>query len=390
MNLRFKIKDIVILLVILTYLKPFNVSLIPWLNALYSILKVVSTCGLLIYTIRKKLTISESSKWCMTFLLWWSVSIMLNGNFISNIQILLSIFGMLLLFNVMRATSNGILIIVRCLRYVAEIYLILQLYTVIVGHPIFAEASVSFDKYFLGSDNYSAFVIIPLISFIVVDTSLWKKTLNFKTWLFIIIGFLCLALPHAWAGIFAYVILICLLIFGNSLKICQIISIRNLYILDMALLTLVMVFHIQDYIGGILGAMGKVGLSSREIIWPKAVGAFFSRPITGYGMLTEKQISAYILYGASHTHNIILEFLLSSGIVGFCLSFIWMKTALTVNREQLTAKPLKYMLYCITAYMLCGFFDFYISLIYFWVLIMCFDSLKFIFDKKRIGDRENG
>ena len=376
--------DWLVAMVIFTYLKPFNASLIPSLNMLYSTLKIVATIGLLVCLFKKRFAISKSSKWCMFFLAWWTISIALNGNLMNNIQVLLSILGMLLLFSIMQSRANGFVIIVRYLRQISEVYLILQLYTIIVDHPIFAKANVSFDKYFLGSDNYSAFIIIPLVGFILTDTAMHKSKLGFKTWFFVLVGFLCLAIPLSWSGAIAYGILIVLLIFKNYPKIRKIVNVRNTCILGVVGLVLVMVFHIQNYIGDILNAMGKVGLSSREIIWPKAVIALLKRPLTGYGILTEDQISSYILYGASHTHNIILEFFFSAGIVGFYLASMWMKSALAIKRKYLKVKPVIYLLYCIIAYFVCAFFDFYISLIYFWTLIMCFDGLKTTLQRERM------
>ena len=384
MTLKCKVEDWVAAIVIFTYLKPFNASLIPSLNMIYSILKIVASIGLLLCLFREKFTISKSSKWCVAFLIWWTISIIINGSLINNIQVLLSIFGMLLLFSIMQRRTNGIAVIVKYLRRVSEVYLILQLYTIIADHPILAKASVSFDKYFLGSDNYSAFIIIPLVGFILTDTAMHKSTLGFKTWFFVIVGFLCLAIPHSWAGVIAYGILIVLLIFKNSPYIRKVVNIKNVCILGVGVLVLVMVFHIQNYIVGILNAMGKVGMSSREIIWPKAVVALLKRPLTGYGILTEDQISSYILYGASHAHNMILEFFFSSGIVGFYLASMWMKSALTIKRKYLKEKSVIYLLYCIIAYFLCAFFDFYMSLIYFWTLIMCFDGLKITLQRERI------
>ena len=43
MTLKVKVKDFIIFVVFLTCLKPFNVSLIPTLNALYSITKIIAT-----------------------------------------------------------------------------------------------------------------------------------------------------------------------------------------------------------------------------------------------------------------------------------------------------------------------------------------------------------
>ena len=96
---------------------------------------------------------TKASKWCLAFLGWWTVAILSNGNLKNNIQTLLSILGVLFLFNIMRKKSNGINVILKYLSYISKIYILLQFYTIVVGHPVLAKAIVSFDKYFLGSDN---------------------------------------------------------------------------------------------------------------------------------------------------------------------------------------------------------------------------------------------
>ena len=50
MTLKVKVKNLIIFVVLLTYLKPFNVSLIPTLNTLYSLTKIIVTFALM-YTL---------------------------------------------------------------------------------------------------------------------------------------------------------------------------------------------------------------------------------------------------------------------------------------------------------------------------------------------------
>lgn len=389
MLLKDKQECIIILMILVTYLKPFNVSLIPKLNTLYSIAKIVATIALLIYIFKNKMTFSKSSKWCLAFLMLWTLSITFNNNIKSNIQALMSIFGILLLFNVMRNKNDGVRVILKCLNYISEVYIILQLYTIIVNHPIFADAMISFDKYFLGSDNYSAFILIPLSGFILTNSYMTNKKIDIKSYIFVVLGFLCLFIPKAWTGMFAYGVFMLLAVSMKMLNLEKIVTARNAFIIMIIFLILVVGFNIQNYFMGVLGVIGKVGFSAREIIWPKAIVATMQRPICGYGILTENQISSYMLYGATHAHNIILEFILDTGIVGSFLAAMWFKEAISVKKYILKNKEVLLCLqYCIVAYLLCSIMDFYIELIYFWILIFLFDSLKLEFKDEDIGENK--
>lgn len=373
---KIKDKDLIIFLVLLVYLKPFNISLIPVLNLIYSLLKILATIMLLLYIYIKDISLSKSTKWCFVFLTWWTISIFLNHNIKNNIQVLLSIFGILLLFSAMQRKKKGLNVIVKYLCYIAKIYIFLQFITIIVDHPIFATTIISFDKYFLGSDNYSAFILIPLSGFILVNADLNNKRVTIFDFFFLLIAFLCLLIPKSWAGLLSYAAFMCFLLLRKNVLIRKIVTIRNVIFLIVVLLVLIIVFNIQVYFAKILKMIGKVGMNSREIIWPKAIQAFMKRPIVGYGMLTDEQISSYILYGTTHAHNIILEFLLDSGIVGSFFAYMWLKNAVSINKRCLRNNAIQSLYYCIVAYLLCASLDFYIGLIYFWVLIILFDSLK--------------
>ena len=388
MTLKVKVKNLIIFVVLLTYLKPFNVSLIPTLNTLYSLTKIIVTFALMLYIIREKFSLTKASKWCLAFLGWWTVAILSNGNLKNNIQTLLSILGVLFLFNIMRKKSNGINVILKYLSYISKIYILLQFYTIVVGHPVLAKAIVSFDKYFLGSDNYSAFILIPLSGFIMSDALMNKGKIKTGDCFFFGIAFLCLLIPKSWAGIFAYGVFMVLFFFRKSAFLKKIVNVRSVFIIIILLLIFVIGFNIQTYFEELLSAFGKVGLNSREIIWPKAIYAITQRPLIGYGMLTDNQISSYILYGTTHTHNIILEFLMDSGIIGSFFAFMWFKSSVTVKKRLLKYDVITVLLYCIVAYLLCATLDFYIALIYFWILIILFDSIKStVYEREKQGKR---
>ena len=62
MTLKAKVKNIIIFVVLITYLKPFNVSLIPTLNTLYSAAKIIATVVLLLYILNENVTLTKASK----------------------------------------------------------------------------------------------------------------------------------------------------------------------------------------------------------------------------------------------------------------------------------------------------------------------------------------
>lgn len=386
--LKVKVKNFIIFVVLITYLKPFNVSLIPTLNTLYSIAKIIATFVLLLYILNENVTLTKASKWCLAFLGWWTIAMLANGNMKNNIQTLLSILGILFLFNVMRRKPNGLNIILKYLSCISKVYILLQFYTIVVEHPVLAEAIVSFDKYFLGSDNYSAFILIALSGFIMSDAIMNKGKIKIWDYFFFGIAFLCLLIPKSWAGIFAYGAFMMLFFFRKLAFLKKMVNVRNVFIIIVLLLILVIGFNFQTHFEKILNMFGKVGMNSREIIWPKAIYAIMQKPILGYGMLTDNQISSYILYGTTHTHNIVLEFLMDSGIIGSFFAFMWFKSAVAVKKKLLKSDVIMSLLYCIVAYLLCATLDFYIALIYFWVLIFLFDSIKnAIYEGEKQGKR---
>ena len=388
MTLKVKVKNFIIFVVLLTYLKPFNVSLIPTLNALYSVAKIMATVVLLLYILNENVTLTKASKWCLAFLVWWTIAILANGNMKNNVQTLLSILGMLFLFNVMRRKPNGLNIILKYLSCISKVYILLQFYTIVVDHPVLAESIISFDKYFLGSDNYSAFILIPLSGFIIADALMNRGRIKTWDYFFFGIAFLGLLIPKSWAGIFAYAAFMVLFFFRKAAFLKKIVNVHSVFIMIILLLILVIGFNIQTYFAELLRVFGKIGLNSREIIWPKAICAMMQKPILGYGMLTDNQISSYILYGTTHTHNIILEFLMDSGIVGSFFAFMWFKSAVTVKKRLLKNDVVIGLLYCIVAYLLCATLDFYIALIYFWVLIILFDSIKNVIYEREIQGKQ--
>lgn len=388
MNLKIKKANLIILIALLVYLKPANAVLWPHVNNIYQVAKVLITLVIIAMFVKNRIKLERSSVLCLSFIALWGISIYLNnGGLGDNLQALLSIIGLMLLFCWASYSEKRIQTLFATITIIAKTYIILELITIILDKPLFSEAIVSYDKYFLGSDNYSAFIILPLTGIMVSHSYLKKGKITASAWIFAILGFLDLALPFAVTGMIAYLLMMIAFALISYPNIRRLFTIHKVAIFIVLFLVAVIFFGIQNHMQGLLGMFGKTGLTSREIIWPKAVQAIISKPIIGWGSLSEEQVKSYILYGAGHAHNIVLEFLLCSGIAGTLLFYIWVKR-LVEKTIKIRTNYIYSMQVCIACYLLCGLFDFYLSLIYFWLMLFSFDLYGKFYKLTYLGQGE--
>lgn len=383
MELIIQKSNMLIYIVLLTYLKPINVTLIEPLDKLYKLLKIAATIILLFEVIKKKIKISKTCWWCILFLSIWSVSIFLNnGSLAGNTQSILSIVGIMILYMYSLNEENGICRLIIILSNIAKIYIIFNFITVLLNRPLFATPKISYVKYFLGSDNYFAFILIPLCGFIFINDLNMIGRIKVSSWIIAFVGLLSLIIPFSVTGMFTLGVYLFVMIFVNFPQIKKYFTIKNVIVFSALFLLIIMIPNVQRYLKTAM-IVGKNGLNSRETIWPLAMSAIIKKPILGYGALTEKQISDYILYGTSHAHNILLEFLLNTGIIGSTVAGIW-SYSIFKDLFEVRDKIVECLLLCIAAYVLCGVFDFYMDLIYFWLLIFSLDFYKKYKLKKQI------
>ena len=97
-------------------------------------------------------------------------------------------------------------------------------------------------------------------------------------------------------------------------------TIKKVAVFCVLVLFLIMAFDIQNHMLWLLRLVGKSAkattLNSRTIIWEKAFNIIKQNIILGIGELSAEQVEGYALYGMDHAHNLILDLLLKSGIVG--------------------------------------------------------------------------
>lgn len=376
MSKKINLINLIICVALITYLKPANVLLWESINGIYKIGKVITTFLIIILVLKKCPKFSVQMLSCLIFVFVWGYSIFRNnGELGDRLQELLSIIGMMFLFSYIQDKPRKIEFVFCILSKIAKLYFMLELVTIITDKPLFAEALVNGDRYFLGSDNYSAFIMLPLCGCMFAYSYMKNKRIDINTWFFSIIGFLSLAIPFSVTGMVMYLLFLLATFLISYPKIRKWMKIRNAIFVVVAFTLAVVVFNVQDYLMGVLSFIKKNGLSAREIIWPRTVAAISMKPLYGWGVLTAEQQNSYLLYGAGHAHNIVLEFLLKTGILGTSIAGLWF-----VSSVKGIANVKTYYMYvmqlCLFFYLFCAIFDFYLGLIYFWLMIMSINVLK--------------
>ena len=220
--------------------------------------------------------------------------------------------------------------------------------------------------YYLGPDNYSAFFTIPMIGLLLYFGYDQKNTLKFKTRDLILVFILTAC--YVWTGSVtaacSLLLLILILMFSDRRsKVIKFLSPKQVIFFLIILFILIVVFDIQNSFGNLLRFVGKeqngFSLNSRTFIWANAINLIIKKPLMGYGNLSDAEISNYILYGASHAHNIGLELLLRTGIIGTLAYLYFVLSPIYRNKKRFFYTKAKVLLVSVTIYIILSFMDFY-------------------------------
>lgn len=201
-------------------------------------------------------------------------------------------------------------------------YWIFVFSSILVRVGVLFFGSISGDYlYFLGTDNYSAFFLIPMLGIIFLDCCMNRmvKSLDFSICLYLGSYIIIYAWLRSMTALLAGMVVALLLFFYKyKAKVLQIVNVKTAIVFAIVVLVLIVGFHVQNLFSEFLiRVIGKgITLNSRTIIWQDALNLIKDTPWLGYGTLSDTFIASYKLYGANHAHNIFLELLLRTGIVG--------------------------------------------------------------------------
>lgn len=247
--------------------------------------------------------------------------------------------------------------------------MVLNLITALLGRPFFSSGMVLNDNAnFLGGDNYSAFILIVYAGLMFYYDENYMKTIRVQTWLFNMLGLLSLIVSFSLTGMISYGLLLLAILYRYKTIIKSLLNSRNILFLGFIIVILISYFHIDKIISSFLYSIEKTGFNGRNFIWPLSIKAIAKKPLLGYGGLTQIQQETWVIAGANHTHNILLQFPFSVGLVGTGFFLMYIKcifSGLNAKRN----KKIAILLYTISAFLLCSIFDFYIGLVYMYLLL---------------------
>lgn len=373
MKIKFDKQKILLYMGFIAYLKPYNFSLNSKLDFACKLIKIIVTLIMIIAFFsrnrKNKFELSVQAVLAILFYLIYSVSVYINCDSFNNIfQEILSFLGIIIFGELIRKNYNLQIKVLNVLKNISIIYIWMHFFTVLMQRPLFGIPKNDYDIYFLGSDNYSAFILIPLAGFITIHDFKKYSKIKIFSYVTVFVGLFNLLYVFSVAGMFAYIIFMICILFFNYELIKKVFNIKNALLINLGIVVGVIFFDITTVLQPILGLVGKTGFVGREIIWKNAFYMFEKNFLIGVGSLTETQIREYILYGASHAHNLFLEILMDTGVIGTTIFFAWTRKILSYKDND--NKPLKCAYYCITAMIFCSIFDFYIGNIYYVLLLV--------------------
>ena len=277
----------------------------------------------------------------------------------------------------------------KSLDFVFTLYIICQIVSMVLErlNIIWLKAEDGSPTYFFGPDNYSAFLVIPMLGVLLYLGCKGSEKIEFRKKDLILLG--SLTVCYVWTGSVTaacalIILVVALMLIGNNKKVARIFSIKGLLFVFGLVLFLILTINIQNYFLSIFKLVGKgdsgFSLNSRTYIWAQALQLIKQNPLLGIGNLSESEIASYVLYGASHTHNIILELLLRTGIIGTISYLHFLIYPLIKYRRYYLRSKNVILLIAGYVYLVLSFMDFYpliqapiflVSLIY-----RCADDMK--------------
>lgn len=276
--------------------------------------------------------------------------------------------------------------VLRAVRFIFVALLLVDCLTIILG--ISEKLNIgNLNWSFLGSDNYAGFSVIILLAIIYeISYYLYGRLQRVD----ILLYFLILAMKLYTISIAA---LLSIIVFGilflwkrkftarlKKLTFLAIVMLSVCLVLGIALFK---IHYFLNSIFQILGLNKGTEFSYRGVIWPAVLSAIVRNPVLGYGKMGVYDLQFQMTVGlplyateANHCHNLLLEILYSTGLVGLVVFFKMLKSVTNryVKLHTLNVLYLAYIVYFVT-----GLFDGYILTNAFFILLAFMANYEEIF-----------
>lgn len=330
MNTKIRKSVFLYILFFIPFFKPVGLSVYAGINTIYLAWKLVSLCvGIFIILIESNGTLITYKKdtWFrglfLFFIVYFVNCFSVSRDLVTIVSNILVILELIIILSITKSKSKR-KNMADALNFIFSILLFLQIVSVFyikAGHVIFEYIENDY-TYLLGTDNYSAFATIPMLGAILFFGHKRKNLLSKAKKVILCLG-LCASYVYTGAvtaAIMSAVTVLAYIITKYNKFLLKFFTIKKVAVFCALVLFLIMTFDIQNHMLWLLRLVGKSAkattLNSRTIIWEKAFNIIKQNIIFGIGELSAEQVEGYALYGMGHAHNIILDLLLKSGIVG--------------------------------------------------------------------------
>lgn len=329
MNTKIRKSVILYILFFIPFFKPVGLSVYAGINSIYLVWKLVSLCvGIFIILNESNGTFITYKKdtWFrglfLFFIIYFLNCFSVSRDLVTIVSNILVIFELIIILSITKGKSKKNM--ADALNFIFSILLFLQIISVFyikAGHIVFEYIENDY-TYLFGTDNYSAFATIPMLGAILFFDYKRKNLFTKAKKVFLCFG-LCASYVYTGAvtaAIMSVVTVLAYIISKYNKFLLKFFTIKKVAVFCVLVLFLIMAFDIQNHMLWLLRLVGKSAkattLNSRTIIWEKAFNIIKQNIIFGIGELSAEQVEGYALYGMGHAHNLILDLLLKSGIVG--------------------------------------------------------------------------
>lgn len=366
-------------LLLAPFIKPVGVDAVPFLDKLFAIWKLAALAYLALALLPKLFRPVSHRKTAgyMGLGLFWLIYIF--GSLHSGVDVVsitvsgVSCLLLLLLIDYETQIGNG-MILLRAMSRLFTLAICAHIFSVVLVHAgvIWMGYVGESPVYLFGMDNYSAFFIYPMLTLVLYCNTLRKGGLGIGGWLLLLgvtgIYVFTKSLTAVGAGI------LMLGVFIVKAYRSRPVSSRWIYWsvgIMAALLVLICAFEVQKLLAALLAGLSKgVSLNSRTYIWEYALRLIKERPLLGYGTLTDTQLyTQRVLYGTSHAHNLLLELLLRTGIVGTVGYLVFLLGFDPFQRKKKEPKASGVLFIGLVGQLVLFFMDYYPTILVFYLFM---------------------
>lgn len=359
------------ILLLAPFIKPAFLDKFEIFNLLYAAWKACAIAYLLLallpvyFTCHSPREVGGLLFLTLFWLVYCAVCFFAGVDFMNTVLTALSAILSFMLITYEAKIGNG-WILLKAMAYMSTFFILLHVAS------MFLFTTAASTVYFFGMDNYSAFFIYPMLSIVLFYHSKLYGRLRLHSILLALIATFSYIYTASYTAAGAGLLfLLLLMLYPYWYKIPKIQGVRWVIPLLILFLVLIIKFNIQDKLASLLNSMSKgVTLNSRTIIWDHAVSLISDKPWFGHGNFTQEQLDDYILYGTTHAHNILLELLMRTGIVGAVLYVLFLCGFIPPLK---TGKPESHHNYILVAslisQLILACMDFYLSITAFYIFL---------------------